>query len=121
METEKAFAMARASQGQPRKVFDWGKAAQRIKEQQPTTAGAGLQSDWEYTGGKIWKDGKPVLQEDTYTFLRSTWATPELEMDGVKEDCFIMEDTTEWDADTYWPPEALEIIGLPKEETDGQN
>lgn len=90
-------------------VFDWVKAAQLIKERHPKVAAAGLARDWEYTGGSIWRDGRPVPQDDTYTYLASTWATPELDMDGDIVDCYVMEDATSWDEHTYWPEEALAI------------
>ena len=85
MDTASAFAMGKANRNEPMMVFDWCRAARRIKEEKPNIAGAGLQSDWEYTGGNIWENGKPTPAEDTYTFLRSTWAIPELELDGIKE------------------------------------
>ena len=93
------------------KVFDWDKAARLIKEAQPTEAGAGLRDDWEYTGGDIWRAGKPVSEADTSTYLGSNWAIPELEMDGVRQDCYVTEADSGWDSDTYWPQSALDIIG----------
>ena len=115
MDTEKAFAMGKANKGKELMVFDWSKAAKLIAEQKPNTASAGLHDDWEYTGGKIYKNGKPVKKEDTYTYLSSTWAEPELDMDGVIFPCFIMKsEKPEWDSDSYWPKEALEIINKNK-------
>jgi hypothetical protein len=101
--------MARAA-GSRSKVFDWVKAAKRIKEEKPNIASAGLSEDWEYTGGDIYKDGTSIPKEETYTFLGSIWATPQLNLDGKIEPCWKYEDETEWDAQTYWPPEALEIL-----------
>ncbi len=109
-----AMARGRAAlaAGARSRVFDWKKAAALIMERKATTAGAGLKSDWEYTGGTIWSDGKPVPQEETYTYLSSNWATPELEIDGEIIDCWIYEDDSPgWDSGTYWPQEALDIIG----------
>jgi hypothetical protein len=92
------------------RVFDWDQAARRIAEQRPSEASAGLRDDWEYTGGVIYADGAPVESEETYTYLASTWAVPDLELDGVAEACWIWEDQTEWDAKTYWPESARKIL-----------
>lgn len=106
-----AFMMGQANQGKELMVFDWIKAAKRIKEVKPETASAGLAGDWEYTGGDIWGNGKPIPRNETYTYLASTWATPELNMDGEIEDCYKMQsETPNWDSGTYWPKEARKII-----------
>ena len=110
MRTEQALIMGWANREKPMMVFDWRKAAKIIKEQDAQEAGAGLRGDWESTGGTIWEDGHIVPSDQTYTYLSSTWAVPELEVDGVVVECYVMEDETDWDADTYWPPEALEIL-----------
>jgi len=112
MDTASAFAMGDANRNKELMVFDWNKAAQLIKESGAKDAAAGLSGDWEYTGGPILKDGKPVPKEDTYTFLSSTWATPELELDYDDEiDCYIMQSESDgWDSDTYWPQSALDIL-----------
>jgi hypothetical protein len=111
MDNMMAFAKGMANQGKELMVFDWEKAAKLIKEKQPQEAGAGLAGDWSWTGGEIWRDDKPVPKEDTYTYLASTWAIPELEMDGSRQDCYKMQsDTPKWDSGTYWPEEALKII-----------
>jgi hypothetical protein len=114
MDSISAFGRGEASRGQRSMVFDWVKAARLIRETKPTRARAGLQSDWEWTGGDIYADGEPVPQEATYTYLASTWATPELSMDGadgnVIVDCYVMQDETGWDAGTYWPAEALHVL-----------
>lgn len=112
MDTMSAFLRNQASQGNEMMVFDWEKAATLIKERGATRASAGLSQDWEYTGGEIFRDGKPVPSEETYVYLASTWATPEIEIDGETVDCYLMEsETPGWDSDTYWPPEALAILG----------
>lgn len=109
MDTLSAFARGRAAEGKPQRVFDWEKAAQRIREVQPSVARAGLESDWEWTGGTIYEDGKPITE--SYTFLSSNWATPELELDGDLEPCWRYESGTPgWDADTKWPETALAIL-----------
>lgn len=110
-----AMMMGMANQGKPLKVFDWNKAAELIAKNKPNRASAGLAGDWEYTGGSIYCDGKPVNKDDTYVYLASTWATPELSLDGEIVDCYIMQDEVpeEWGkdyADIYWPESALKIL-----------
>src|SRR5262245_17769996 len=104
MDTMSAWAMGEASRNKEAMVFDWHRAARRIRETGATTARAGLANDWEWTGGEILLGGKPVPPDETYVYLASTWATPELELDGVVEDCFCMQGSTPgWSANTYWP------------------
>ena len=113
MNTLKAFAMGEVNANKELMVFDWIKAAKLIKEHKATHARAGLHLDWEYTGGDILADGKPVSKEDTYVYLASTWAVPELEIDGNGEviSCYKMQsETPAWNSSTYWPQEALDII-----------
>jgi len=111
MDTLSAFAMGSANRNNQMKVFDWDKAAQLIKEHQPVCASAGLAGDWEYTGGDIFRNGAPVPQDHTCTYLASTWATPQLDMDGEVIDCFVMEsEKPDWNANTYWPDSAVEIL-----------
>ena len=105
-----AFARGEANRGKEMMVFDWIRAAELIKEKNPESASAGLSGYWDYTGGTIWEDGKPVVDE--YTYLASTWATPEIEIDGEVFDCYRMESQLPgWDAQTKWPQEALDILG----------
>jgi len=119
MNSALAFAYGQSTRNQPVMVFDWDRAAERIKETNPTRASAGLQGDWGWTGGRIWADGKPVPHGQTYTYLASTWATPELELDGEREECFRLIDASpDWDQDTYWPLSALAILGATLEEDD---
>ena len=114
MNTLKAFAMGDANRGKEMMVFDWDKAAKRIAAVRPESASAGLRDDWEWTGGRIYLNGKPVRSE--YTFLASTWATPELEMDGKVEPCYRMESKVpNWDSGTKWPNSALKILFAGKE------
>lgn len=111
MDTAAAFRMGEANRGKELMVFDWERAAQIIADRKPETASAGLSSDWEWTGGAIYANGAPVPKDQTYTYLASTWATPELEVDGDVIACFKMQsETPDWGADTYWPTEALAII-----------
>lgn len=104
MDTLSAFARGEASRDNELKVFDWAKAAHLIRDRRPDNAAAGLSGDWEWTGGAIWEDGKPVPKDETYTFLASTWAIPELDLDGDVVECWRWQhDVPDWDARTYWP------------------
>jgi hypothetical protein len=111
MDTMLAFARGEANKDREQMVFDWIKAANIIKERKPESASAGLAGDWDYTGGTIWEDGKPVDREYSGTYLSSNWATPELEIDGYRTDCYKMQsEVPEWGSSTFWPDEALKII-----------
>lgn len=111
MNTFEAFAKGEANRNKELMVFDWEKAAKIIKEEEVKDAAAGLRGDWEYTGGTILHEGKPVDQKKTYTYLASTWAVPELKIKGKKIACYKMQsETPDWNSDTYWPPEALVIL-----------
>ncbi len=107
MDSFQAMMNGAANRGKEKMVFDWEKAARLIKERNPKWAGAGLRDDWEWTGGTIYQDGKPVYE---YTYLASTWAVPELDMDGEIIPCFRMKSETEWNYDTKWPQTALDIL-----------
>lgn len=109
MNTLEAFAIGEANRGKELMVFDWDEAARRIKASGCTEAYAGLRSDWEYTGGCIFDEGKPYYNGGAY--LSSTWAVPELEIDGDVEPCYKMQSKTPgWDFDTKWPESALAIL-----------
>lgn len=110
METLAAFAMGEATRGNPLRIFDWKRAAELIRKRKPEVASAGLAGDWEWTGGKIYRDGAPVPRAETYTYLASTWAVPELDLDGDVQGCWVWMDGTGWDAETYWPDEALAVL-----------
>lgn len=90
------------------KVFDWLKAAKIIKERKPKQVLAGLENDFEWTGGVIFENGKPIY--DSYTYLYSRWAIPQMEIDGELIDCWLSEHVTDWSASTKWPKEALAIL-----------
>ena len=108
MNTLDAFMMGEANRGKETMVFDWDKAARLIAQRKPRIAMAGLRWDWEFTGGVIYEDG--VLVTKDYTFLASTWAVPELDMDGEIVECYKMEaETPRWHAHTKWPKSAVEI------------
>lgn len=110
MDTLAAFAMGEANRHKRSMVFDWDKAAQTIIDTNAEEAAAGLSGDWEYTGGPIFSNGQIVPQEETYTYLASTWAAPELELNGHVIDCWRWEDETDWNASTYWPESARKIL-----------
>lgn len=113
MDTFSAFSMALANSGKPLKVFDWDKAARHIKNNKVKNAYAGLSGDFEWTGGDILIDGKPVEKDKTYTYLASTWATPLLVLLDTDDEitCWkYQKDTDDWDAETYWPQSALDIL-----------
>lgn len=115
MDSMKAMMMGMASRGNPLKVFDWNKAAQLIRDRKPNVASAGLSQDWEYTGGSIYQNGRPLTKDETYTYLASNWATPELGMDGDVIPCFIMEGDVpqSWGDDyakVFWPDSAVAIL-----------
>ena len=113
MDSMSAFAMGAANAHRELMVFDWERAAQIIKERKPSRVEAGLRGDWEWTGGAIYANRAPVPKGDTYTYLASTWAVPEIDVDGKVSPCFRMQsETPNWDADTYWPEEALQILGV---------
>jgi len=109
MDSMSAFMMGRANKGKEMMVFDWDKAATLIKEKGVLSAGAGLSGDWEYTGDDILVDGK--IPEDSYTYLASTWAIPELKIEGEYIDCYKMESKADgWDSSTFWPDSARKIL-----------
>jgi hypothetical protein len=108
MNTFEAFARGQASRDNPIKTFDWLKAAQLIRESNPSSVDAGLIEDWFWTGGTIYSNGEPQL--DTYAYLSSTWATPTIVINGEQIPCWQYEKDVEWDSDTKWPQVALDIL-----------
>lgn len=110
MKTSSAFAMGDANRDREYMIFDWDEAARRIKRSGTLEASAGLRNDWEYTGGDILRKGNPVKEGETYTFLASTWAAPELDLGEGPEKCYLMASETDWDEKTLWPPSALLIL-----------
>lgn len=104
-----AFSNDQANRWMETMVFDWDKAATLIKESGVKCASAGLDGDWECTGGYILEDGK--IPEDHSTFLESTWAKPELNINGRTIECYKMKSETDGlDADTFWPESARRIL-----------
>lgn len=108
MDTLLAFAMGDANRENRMRVFDWNKAATLIKERKPKYADAGLGGDWEWTGGEIFSNGKVVT--NSYTYLASCWAIPEIDIDGDVIPCWSWMDETEWDEHTKWPDSARKIL-----------
>lgn len=117
MRTEDAIVECEAAiaKGARPMVFDWCRAARIIRDSPPVLARAGLRGDWEWTGGDIWRNGLAIPARHTYTYLASRWAMPELELDGIRVQCWCWMDGTGWDANTYWPREAYVILRQPKE------
>lgn len=109
MDTMMAYAMGQINRNKEPMVFDWDTAAELINKHKPAWATAGLRGDKEYTEGTIYADGEPIM--DNYTYLASTWAVPELEMDGAVYPCYKMSgEVPDWDAHTKWPESALKIL-----------
>lgn len=93
------------------RVFDWDKAARLIVEHEPEIASAGLAEAWPWTGGSIYKNRSPIL--DDYTYLASNLAMPVLRCDGEEFECWISEDEAKklgWSYDAKWPESALKIL-----------
>jgi len=109
MNTLDAFAKGNASREKELMVFDWNKAAELIKERKPEEVQAGLSGDWGCTGGTIYENG--VINADDYTYLASTWAEPEIDIDGDVFSCFKMQsEAPSWGSSTKWPESSLKIL-----------
>lgn len=98
-------------------AFDWDKAAAIIKEafaeHGDLVAEAGLQGDWEYTGGVIFDGGKPVT--DSYTYLASDWAKPTLILSWGGEEqkeivCSVSVEKSRFDSGSKWDKQSLAIL-----------
>ena len=112
-DTMSVFARGEAAikDGAKRRVFDWVEAAHILKQRNPGSAVAGLQDDMELTSRYIWKDGKPYLECDDYPYLASNWTIPLLVINNEELPCWLYIDKSPgWNANTYWPQEALDII-----------
>lgn len=106
--------------GAIQKVFDWNKAAQIIKDNfanhPDLVAEAGLQGDWDYTGGIIFENGKP--SNNSYTYLSSNWATPTLLLfwDGDEQEeieCYVDAANSTFTEDSKWDENSIAILGIP--------
>lgn len=103
------IAMGMVNRDKEQMVFDWDKAARIIKERSPESAAAGLRDDWLYTSGIIYRNGQP--NTTGYAYLASTWAVPELYIDGEMIPCYRMQsEVPNWGAETMWPRSALKIL-----------
>ena len=117
MNTWEAFgnAVSAIRSGSKGLVFDWDEAARRIVAAKAQNASAGLCGDWEYTGGEILRDGKPLSADESYTYLASMWATPELDIGNGAESCAIPwtgegANPNGWGSGTRWPESARKIL-----------
>ena len=119
--TEAKIAAAR---GNKQMAFDWDKAASIIKEKlikyPDLTAEAGLQGDWEFTGGVIFENGKPT--NENYTYLSSNWAKPTLILswNGQEQEEIVceIEHNDRFTAKTKWDKDSLAILGIKLQEDD---
>lgn len=110
MSSDQIWAMSQATTGKMSKVFDWDKAATLIVEKGAQSAEAGLMEDWNWTSGSILEGGKPILERNM-SHLASRWATPVVVIDGEEIECWRHpSEVPEWDAETFWPSSALEIL-----------
>lgn len=107
-----------AKEGKPQLAFDWDKAAEIIKkhlvDHPDLVAEAGLNGDWDYTGGIIFEDGNPTTEH--YTYLSSNWAKPTLiiSWDGceqVEVDCSVVENDRFHSA-SKWDEKSLSKLGI---------
>ena len=108
---------ARAAKDKPLMVFDWDKAAEIIKsnlEKYPNLrAEAGLQGDWEYTGGIIYENKLSVTSD--YTYLASNWAIPTLllfngEDEVLEVGCYALKDESRFTSESKWDEKSLKIL-----------
>ncbi len=98
--------------GNKQMVFDWDKAAEiiskRLAHDPDLKAEAGLEGDWDYTGGTIFEAGKPA---DDYTYLSSNWATPTLIINDREEiPCYTADEDTRFGSDSKWDEQSLAIL-----------
>jgi len=104
--------------GKPLMAFDWDKASEIIKEKlklhPDLSAEAGLQGDWDCTGGTIFENGKPT--NDSCTYLCSNWAKPTLILSwgGEEQEEIICETESNdrFDSDSKWDEKSLSILGI---------
>lgn len=98
--------------------LDWKKIVDIIVEKNLKYVRAGLNGDWDNTCSVIFREGRPVTEEDARFYSCSDWAIPaieyadEEEMEFVRENCFYkIEDgdkgNFEIDPNEKWPVEAL--------------
>lgn len=110
------FSLGRANNNNHLMAFDWDKAAeiisQCIKKHPDLKAEAGLQGDWDFTGGCIFRNGKPFT--DDYTYLCSSWAKPTLILswDGIEQEEIIceVEENERFSSKSKWDDISLKIL-----------
>ena len=109
------FTNKNSDNDNPFMTFDWLKAANEIKmrllDHPDLIAEAGLQNDWQHTGGVIFKNGKPI--SDTYTYLESNWAIPTLILswDGeYQEEIKCYELDSQYNSGSKWCSKSLHIL-----------
>ncbi len=111
------FTSGRGFNDNPFRSFDYDKAAEiikeKLKEHPDLVAEAGLQGDWDYTGGVIFEDRLP--QTDNYTYLQSNWATPTLILswDGEEQEeieCWAYSNDSRFNSGSKWDEESLKIL-----------
>lgn len=104
------------NRGKPMRVFDWDQAAQIIAEHlndhPDLIVEAGLEGDWSYTGGVIFKNGAPVFDE--YTYLASTHAQPTILLNWDGEDqkempCFT-DESSRFNEGSKWDDVSLNFL-----------
>jgi len=110
------FLGSPAPKGSPVKAFDFDKAAIIIKDRllkyPDLIAEAGLEGDWNYTGGIIFENSNPV--SNSYTYLASNWATPTLILswDGMEQEeieCSC-EQNDRFNSSSKWDEISLKIL-----------
>lgn len=111
--------IARQPYSEGDRVFDWDKAAEIINkaysEHPDLIAEAGLQGDWNFTGGCIFENGQPV--KDSYTYLESSWATPTIILswegrDQIELECWELADGSRFNSGSKWDKKSLGILGI---------
>lgn len=90
-----------------KKYMDWQKVKQIIQEHPNSTIYAGLQEDWGYTSGLIYKNGQYYDGGGFYGC--STWATPILDVDGEEIECWTHKKTEEGSGMPKWWGEGQEV------------
>ena len=112
------FGMPRGKKSSTHKALDFDKAAKIIKksyaEHKDLIVEAGLQEDWEYTSGVIFKDGHPTIEDQTY--LSSNWAIPTLilEYDDKEQkeiECYC-DQNERFGCHSKWDDVSLKILGI---------
>lgn len=78
------------------KYMDWEKAKQICEAHPDSEIYAGLQEDWGFTSGLIFSHGSCTREDACNIFVRSTWATPILDVGGEEIECWTYE-KSQWD------------------------